>query len=619
MKQFLSFILVLSILAGYSFAQDKIGGNEPTSYFYSNGNGSTVNPQLTTQQPQEQQFSSEKQALLDQIKVARSNNDVITASRLQNRLNEMSGSDSRPFVNNPSETGILETVTNGNLQTPPFQTEGDYSVSTIQTGGDWGVATATSHRSTHIFAAVTEFVNGGGDLLKVYVSYNGGATWVFKFTYSGFAATVDCRASELDIEPVISGADTMLYVVAGYTFNAHALTLISRVNIGTGAGLTGAWVNGGSTGTNFNTYNPKVTSDNTNYTGATYVYMTVSIDSAVNVRFTTRFAVVLNPFTAGTVTYRNPNAGSGFWWQSNGSPLQYLHQDVCYFSSGGDRIYTVYNHAGAAQGQNIYIAWSNDYGVTNGGNFVFAETANVLGAICASNGGTGTTVLIGYRRLFSGADYDYRVQFSPTSGTTGTFTASYMEFTSDTTLQISMQGVDLGTGRFVTAYAMNGGQHYYRKFTTNTLGATLVTNNVQGDVNFGATRAGYWASSNPDSCVVVWSSGNGSNAYCSRAICTTVGVQETGNEIPNIYSLSQNYPNPFNPTTNIRFSIPNAGLVSLVVFDITGREVATLINQNMNAGIYTADFDATQLASGIYFYTIKAGSFTDTKKMVLVK
>ena len=86
-----------------------------------------------------------------------------------------------------------------------------------------------------------------------------------------------------------------------------------------------------------------------------------------------------------------------------------------------------------------------------------------------------------------------------------------------------------------------------------------------------------------------------------------------------MYSLSQNYPNPFNPVTNIKFSIPTGSVVKLTVFDITGREVATLINQNLNAGSYTADFDASKLSSGIYFYTITAGDFTDTKKMMLVK
>jgi hypothetical protein len=90
-------------------------------------------------------------------------------------------------------------------------------------------------------------------------------------------------------------------------------------------------------------------------------------------------------------------------------------------------------------------------------------------------------------------------------------------------------------------------------------------------------------------------------------------------EVPNFYALGQNYPNPFNPTTKIQYAIPRAGDVQLVVYDILGRQVATLINGFKTAGIYTVDFDASLLSSGIYFYRIKSGSFTDTKKMLLVK
>ncbi len=90
-------------------------------------------------------------------------------------------------------------------------------------------------------------------------------------------------------------------------------------------------------------------------------------------------------------------------------------------------------------------------------------------------------------------------------------------------------------------------------------------------------------------------------------------------EMPVTYSLSQNYPNPFNPTTQIKYSILNAGNVSLKIFDVLGREVADLVNQNQDAGHYTVNFNASSLSSGIYFYRIESGSFTSVKKMMLVK
>jgi len=91
------------------------------------------------------------------------------------------------------------------------------------------------------------------------------------------------------------------------------------------------------------------------------------------------------------------------------------------------------------------------------------------------------------------------------------------------------------------------------------------------------------------------------------------------NKTPNVYKLEQNYPNPFNPVTQISYSIPKTGNVKLVVFDVLGREVATLVNEVKTPGKYSVSFDASNLSSGVYMYRIEAGDFTNTKKMMLVK
>jgi hypothetical protein len=87
----------------------------------------------------------------------------------------------------------------------------------------------------------------------------------------------------------------------------------------------------------------------------------------------------------------------------------------------------------------------------------------------------------------------------------------------------------------------------------------------------------------------------------------------------NGYKLAQNYPNPFNPATTISYTIPKSGLVSLKVFDIAGKEVATLVNEVKNAGSYNFKFNAANLSSGVYFYRLQAGEFVETKKMFLLK
>lgn len=94
---------------------------------------------------------------------------------------------------------------------------------------------------------------------------------------------------------------------------------------------------------------------------------------------------------------------------------------------------------------------------------------------------------------------------------------------------------------------------------------------------------------------------------------------ETQYEVSNKYNISQNYPNPFNPSTKISFTLPEAGNVSLRVFNSIGEQVAVLVNKELNAGRHEVDFDAEDLTSGIYLYKIAAGNFSETKKMTLIK
>ncbi len=98
----------------------------------------------------------------------------------------------------------------------------------------------------------------------------------------------------------------------------------------------------------------------------------------------------------------------------------------------------------------------------------------------------------------------------------------------------------------------------------------------------------------------------------------TLAVQE-GGALPEAYALDQNYPNPFNPSTTISFSLPRASDVSLKVFNLLGQEVATLVNGNQAAGPHEVTFNAAGLSSGVYFYKLVTGDFTQVKKMSLVK
>jgi photosystem II stability/assembly factor-like uncharacterized protein len=131
------------------------------------------------------------------------------------------------------------------------------------------------------------------------------------------------------------------------------------------------------------------------------------------------------------------------------------------------------------------------------------------------------------------------------------------------------------------------------------------------------------------------SMGPGEGLY-RRPLIEVIGVQNISTEIPEKFSLSQNYPNPFNPSTKIKFSVPSsgvsfpnapvgnpnnngAGLVTLKVYDVSGKELATLVNEQLQPGTYETDWNASSFSSGVYFYKITACNFSETKKMILMK
>ena len=105
--------------------------------------------------------------------------------------------------------------------------------------------------------------------------------------------------------------------------------------------------------------------------------------------------------------------------------------------------------------------------------------------------------------------------------------------------------------------------------------------------------------------------------YSIQVDAHITGIEDT--DLPTEYALSQNYPNPFNPTTTIKFQLKEAGHVNLVIYDHIGREVLSLVDRPMSAGYHSINVGADRLASGIYFYRIRANEFTATRKMLLLK
>lgn len=205
-----------------------------------------------------------------------------------------------------------------------------------------------------------------------------------------------------------------------------------------------------------------------------------------------------------------------------------------------------------------------------------------------------------------------------TLGTTGIFTvdANYTQL-SDGTLFIELSGLTPGDGHdqlvvtgsatlagSLDVSAINGFEPQVGQ-TYQILNAGNITGTFENLVTHGGL--GVNVAYNPDNLTITITSP------------LAIGDPRFDESIPNDYALEQNYPNPFNPSTTIKFQIPNPELVTLKIYDLTGREVAVLMNEQKHAGRYSVEFDARALASGMYFYRLEAGEFREIRKMLLVR
>lgn len=112
---------------------------------------------------------------------------------------------------------------------------------------------------------------------------------------------------------------------------------------------------------------------------------------------------------------------------------------------------------------------------------------------------------------------------------------------------------------------------------------------------------------------------NGTISGATWVISGVLPVEQTIVDIPEKFYLEQNYPNPFNPVTTIQYSLPQRSNVTLKIYDVLGKEIAVLVNEEKDRGVYNVSFDASHLSSGVYFYRLQAGSFGSTKKMILLR
>ena len=238
----------------------------------------------------------------------------------------------------------------------------------------------------------------------------------------------------------------------------------------------------------------------------------------------------------------------------------------------------------------LAVSGTNLFAGTEGGG-VFLSTNNGTNWIAASTGLTNTRVgalaLFG-TNLFAGTAGG--VFLSTNDGTS--WTAGVPELTSTTVICFAVNGMNIFAGTSRGVYSFSSG------WVNTGLADTLIqTLTVSGTNLFAGTQGGVWR----------------------RPLSEITSIHSISEEPPGVFALEQNYPNPFNPTTTINYQLPTTSHVSLKVFDILGREVATLVDRVEQPGYKSVQWSATNVSSGVYLYRLQAGSFLDVKKFALVK
>mgnify|MGYP002348093208 CR=1 FL=1 len=297
-------------------------------------------------------------------------------------------------------------------------------------------------------------------------------------------------------------------------------------------------------------------SNDTNLTDQSYSFPSISMSNNV-------VSLAWDKIIASGCIYYNKSENNGTNWNVN--------EQI----SGGNYLSALPSIS--SNGSNIYLVWEDN---RTGDYSIYYSKSNNNGSNWGSN------LLL-------------------TSSTAGTFRP-----------QVFANGVFVN---LVWYDYRDGNAEIYYKLSQNSganwITDTRLTNSTGSSINPSIAVSG-------NTVHVVWydnRDGNSEIYYKRNPNGNITGVNNGAENILERFSLSQNYPNPFNPTTKIKIEIPKSSFVKLIVYDVLGKEVARLVNEKLNAGMYMYDWNASNYSSGIYFYRLTSGDFTELKKMVLIK
>lgn len=572
--------------------------------------------------------SFEATELENQIQFLREQNNPSNSIQIE-QLNEMLGKVTGNFVTAKVEyyPGGAEQVNN-----PPFIEEtdavGNIRLFSSTTNTPKAMSTVIEQRGTtagRIWAIYAFSANTSSpDSIRVVYSTNNGSTWI-AYVNAWLGGTDKINYDDLDVE-LLEGTtgDKYLWIVYGL-----------RATGGTGRWFTGGFVLNITTFSyGFLTfswpgndaakryYNIRITSDNSYWITGAWIYLACSFDSLNTSNFrvnTQKFARSTSPYTTTpTISYMPTK----FWWYSSIAPANYqrtLYTDIEYFRNTNDSI--IVSFSGVPDSTTVFFAKSDISGNVPTGGFSqkgTETTAYKYGARLVSSNTAGGTAVIFNQDV---AGVKYIKYFRALNGNFGnpsgqSALVEFLKSTSKTDV-VSRRGFN----SFYYSYIFWGVTDSLRMVYLNPLsGGSLVNGKLNHSALLTTTISPkpLFRNVSNDSCFVLFNLSGPQQVWAAYG-CTGAVTGINDPVIPSVYTLSQNYPNPFNPTTTIDFSIPKSGLVTLKIYDVLGKEVGVVVNEVKIAGSYRVDINASNLTSGVYFYKLETGEFSQIKKMMLLK
>ncbi len=621
----LKIVIIFVLILSFSYAQEK----------YQSTVSLNKNPdQSFTQFKNDKPISAEDQILLNKIIEIKNSGDVSRQGELNEILKKFNRNNGLIEKQTERYDGQVFIFPDNSVNKILSQTDLVYSGNVIS------YATATEQTGTDKGRAWIVYTHGvfgaGGDTLDIYSTAGNGS---YLFRGRVIIATTDFFwGNNLDVEIVEKNSgQKALYIFYTYgnlgTTNRKIKAVYFRIDQSLFGFLSVNWP---AQTNNEKYYNVHITSDNSADSSTTWIYIACSMDSigaGGNWFYGQKFAYIFQttPITPNlpTITYR-ASVLPVFWQSGDGYPSRNLFTDIAYFRDGSNTPSLMFTYSNIPDSTRIWLTKSS----FTGSNATFLGTLgssyHISNSAIVAPGGVGNQQLmvIATQNYQNSGDWDI-VSFK-TNNEGSNWSQYYIEGnTGSITIlpawpDIYCKWKDLNNYRVSYSLATD----HPGWIPDSIMYATSVnssSNNWNWPVRISTpnvfqpkfiSKVGFLGNTSED-CLILWGDINFGGLYATY--CGSISDVNETQQPPKYYSLSNNYPNPFNPSTKIEYKIPESGQVLLKIYDMLGREVATLVNEEKPAGSYNITFNASKLPSGVYYYRLASENFIETKKMILIK